>query len=297
MTEQKNTSKPEGTHRRLILKSSLATIAALGTGSVAGLARASAAVVPMTLDEQILNFALNLEYLEAEFYLRAVYGTGLSQSETTGRGTQGTVTGGSMVPFKSDGIRAYATEIANDERHHVDFIRKTLGHASVAEPSIDLKNSFNILAQAAGLGDSFDPFASEENFLLGAFIFEDVGVTAYHGAATLISNKGVLDAAAGILAVEAYHAGIIRVLCYQQGLADAANKIASLRNQLSLAAGATKMTDQGIIYDGKVNLVPSTNLTSLAFERNTDEVLNIVYAGGQSGQFGFFPDRLNGKIN
>ena len=285
-----------GTNRRLLLKTSLATMAALGTGGVASIANASA-LGSMSLDQEILNFALNLEYLEAEYYLRAVYGTGLSGDETSGQGTQGTVTGGGMVPFKSDAVRSYATEIANDERDHVNYLRNALGSARVAEPSIDLKNSFNTLAKAAGLGDTFDPFASEENFLLGAFVFEDVGVTAYHGAASLITNKDVLNSAAGILAVEAYHAGIVRLLCYQAGLIRPADKISNLRQKLSKEAGSKGWTDQGIFFEGKVNLVPTHPKSSIAFERNTDEVLNIVYAGGSSGNFGFFPDKLNGDIH
>lgn len=291
-------NEASGTSRRLLLKSSLATMAALGTGTVSTLAMAQGTRNPgAMLDLDILNFALNLEYLEAEFYLRAVTGTGLSQGDTTGQGTQGTVTGGSAVPFQSDAVRAYATEIADDERKHVEYLRAALGSNKVAEPSIDLKQSFNTLAQAAGLGDSFDPFASEANFLLGAFIFEDVGVTAYHGAAPLIHSKQYLDAAAGILAVEAYHAGIIRLLCYQNGLADQADKVSALRDKLSMQAGAKLHTDQGILFHGTVNLVPSTPPGSLAFQRNTDEVLNIVYAGGASGGFGFFPDKLNGDIH
>nr|MBA3438396.1 ferritin-like domain-containing protein [Pyrinomonadaceae bacterium] len=74
---------------------------------------------PEINDVNILNFALNLEYLEAEYYLRAAFGRGLSDDDITGTGRLGGVTGGRQVQFESDVIRQYAEEIALDEEAHV----------------------------------------------------------------------------------------------------------------------------------------------------------------------------------
>src|SRR5205814_2659724 len=121
--------------------------------------------------------------------------------------------------------------------------------------------------QAAGVinkGQTFDPFASENNFLLSAFLFEDVGVSAYKGAAPLINNKTFLDAAAGILAVEAYHAGIVRTQLFERGLGDVTNKMSDARDSLD---GKADDDDEGVLKDGKANLVPADG-NGIAFGRS-----------------------------
>ena len=282
------------TDRRLFLKS--AGVAGLGVVGAGALGAASPASAAPISDGAVLNFALNLEYLEAEFYSYAAYGTGLKDSQTSGKGKKGGVKGGRKVAFTTPAIQKYAEEIAGDEIDHVNFLRKALGSAKVARPAINIQESFTAAATAAGLiqaGQTFDPYANEDNFLLAAYVFEDVGVTAYKGAAPLISNKTYLEAAAGILAVEAYHAGVVRSALYSKGLQDAAQAISDARDSLD----GKSSKDQGIgSAAGAANLVP-TDKNGIAYSRSADQVLNVVYLNPKSvSKGGFFPRGVNGVI-
>lgn len=273
----------------------------MGGAALAGVALSSKAEAQSSAptDTDILNFALNLEYLEAQFYTLATTGKTIDQvgvGITGGNGSAGgtvTVKANPMVPFQTPLLQQFATELATEEQNHVTFLRTALGASAVAMPNIDLLNSFNALAQAAGLGSTFDPFASESNFLLGAFIFEDVGVTAYLGAAGLISSKTYLDKAAGILAVEAYHAGSIRQRVFAAGAAAqaASSKIAAARASLD----GTGNDDIGVGVSNGAATVVDANADAMAFSRTTTQVLSIVYGGG-SGGGAFYPNGLNGTI-
>ena len=280
---------PKAAPRRFDLEGGLALAAVVAASAVApAQAQAQAAMVT---DVDILNFALNLEYLETEYYLRGLTGSGLTAAETTGTGTLGTVTGGRQVNFTDTSIQQFLTEIANDERGQVNFIRGALGAQAVARPTLNFTDAFNALGAAAGIGP-FDPFANQTNFILGGLLFCETGVTAYHGGGRFIQNKTILDSAAGILAVEAYQSGTLKLLTYQAGAQAIANYNAAVNVKNNLGG---VVADQPITLNGVANLVP-TDANSIAFSRTPAQVLGIVYEGGAQNNYGFFPNRVNGTI-
>ncbi|HEY3781666.1 MAG TPA: ferritin-like domain-containing protein [Fimbriimonadaceae bacterium] len=212
-------------------------------------------------DVAVLQFALNLEYLEAEFYTYATSGQGISTFgiQTSGIGTAGATTGGVQTTFTDPRIKALANEIAADERSHVTLERGALGAAAVAKPAINL----------AALGS----FATQAEFLALARAFEDTGVSAYGGAAALLS-PAVVKVAASILGTEAYHAGLLR-------LEVAENNVASKATD-NFDVPPPPTGTQYVCADSQ----------GLTIQRTPREVLNIVYAGGvKSG--GFFPNGGN----
>ena len=129
-------------------------------------------------DADILNFALNLEYLEASYYLFAATGQGLPAAMLTGTGTQGTITstGAGAIPGLTTLQQQIINEIAYDELAHVKFLRGALTTANaVAVPNINISAAtFGAAATAAGVtnGSAFTPYSSFANFLLGAFILK-----------------------------------------------------------------------------------------------------------------------------
>ncbi len=280
-------------------------------------------------DADILNFALNLEYLEAQFYLYAATGSGLQSSDTTAGSaspyqTVGTVNLGNAaaVPNLTAAQQEILNEIAYEEQEHVRFLRSALGSAAVPMPNIDL-SFFGPLAVAANIttastgSGSFNPFASFDDFLVGGFIFEDVGVTAYAGAAPLISAAGVaagyLTAAAGILAVEAYHAAYIRTTLTASAIAAGsaaaypplgdANLVENLRATLTVGASAAPSTPGSVETALTVptslttasSIVPADPTTAVGFSRTVNQVLHIVYGSPTVGvaSGGFFPNGAN----
>jgi len=295
----------------------MAGVGAVGAATaLAGCSSDQPVVAPISTtvtDADILNFALNLEYLEAEFYLRAATGSGLSAADVGS--SPGAVTGGTQVTGLTSAQQNIINEIAYDEQAHVRFLRSALGSAAVVRPAIDLTNSFNALASAAGIGATFNPFASFDAFIVGAYIFEDVGVTAYAGAAPLISTAGIasgyLAAAAGIMAVEAYHAAYVRTYLTAQAISNSsyaylayANKVSALRatlggnneTTLTVPTGTVPFTATTIAQPSAI--VAATTANAIAYARNTDQVLHIVYGSPTVGvsKGAFFPSGLNGKI-
>ncbi|WCT10832.1 ferritin-like domain-containing protein [Mucilaginibacter jinjuensis] len=134
----------------------------------------------------VLNFALTLEYLEAYFYNQ-----GLAQAN--------------LIPVAH---KSYITTIAGHENAHVAFLKNILGNAAIASPKFDL----------TAKGIFGDVLTNYNTYLLVAEIFEDTGVRAYKGQmGNLLGNQVVLTAALQIHSVEGRHASAIRYLRASRG--------------------------------------------------------------------------------
>jgi hypothetical protein len=126
-------------------------------------------------DVRILNYALTLEYLEAEFYKQALEKGGANGDE---------------------GVKFFATYVAQHEAAHVKALKGALGSAAVKKPKFDFGETVTNIGK----------------FKQTAQVLEDTGVAAYAGQGPNILQQPVLKAALSIHSVEARHAAWIRFI-------------------------------------------------------------------------------------
>jgi rubrerythrin len=128
-------------------------------------------------DIGILNYALTLEYLEAEFY---------KEAKANNRG------GG----FLDDQESVFLDAVVRDEKAHVRGLKAALGKKAVKKPKFDFRNTTS----------------ERQPFLETAFALENTGVGAYSGQAFNIKKPAYLGVALSIVTIEARHAGVIGLL-------------------------------------------------------------------------------------
>jgi hypothetical protein len=243
--------------------------ATAGCGSVFGV-DPSNGPAPSLAD--VLNFALNLEYLEANYYSFIANGTPIPSSQM---GTNpGAITGAiPKIAFSDPNVAALAAQFAAEELAHVTLLRSALqaaGITPVDQPALNLSPYGNIITNDA-------------TFLAVSRSIETVGTSAYEGGIQyLVSSPAVVTVAAVIHDTEAQHEGVLRQFCIAKGI----------------SSPAVDSYDRPPTLSG-TGIFNTSQYTGFNTARNASEVLQILYAAaGKTGvsKGGFFPNGLNGNV-
>jgi len=271
-----------------------ATLATTSLITGCGDSDVQAATTPET---DVLNFALNLEYLEATLYSYLVNGADIPASSTGSSNSTpiGAVTG---APAKLAGLPTQISdllaEIYFDEISHVNTLRIVLGSLAIPRPALKLDTLSAI---------------DNSNYLSYLRLIEDIGVTAYAGVVQSLTQAN-LQASAQILATEAFHSGALRLLAIQNGAAYPTSAApADGFDIIPLDPGPTNSingpTTAGAFFatagtTGNSNSTPSQTNTypGFAYVRSTSQVLAYLYRNTTTGTTsgGFFPSGFNGNI-
>lgn len=262
-------------------------------------------------DIDLLEFPLNLEFLEAEFFLWGASGRGLDAVAPN-------LAGGGPPPL---GVRkALLDPLTNDiilqfglqEVGHLRAIKNTV--RGFSRPLLNLTSAAfgDVMDSAFGrpLIPRFDPYANSVNYLLASYVVPYVGLTGYVGANPKLDSPTAKRLVAGLLAVESGQDAVIRTLLYQNAskivvpykitVAEFTNRISNLRNTL----GKEGVKDEGLVVsktegaEGRISgNILAGDKDSLGYARTPEEILRIVYGkGNESAPGGFYPNGAKGRI-
>ncbi|KAJ7955209.1 Desiccation-related protein PCC13-62 [Quillaja saponaria] len=262
-------------------------------------------------DVGLLEFSLNLEYQEAEFFLHGALGFGL---DVVAPGLSG---GGpppigarkaNLDPLTRDIILQFGYQEVGNLR----AIKRTV--TGFPRPLLNLSTEIfaSGIDRAFGrpLIPPFDPYANTINYLLASYIFPYVGLTEYVGANPNLQSSTSKQLVAGLLGTKSGQDAVIREYLYERAalevhpygitVAEFTNRISELGNRLARAG----LKHEGLVVppsngaDGKVaGNVLSGDQNSLSYARTPEETLRILYlTGDEHGPGGFFPGGADGRI-
>ncbi|GLT42488.1 hypothetical protein SLA2020_164840 [Shorea laevis] len=262
-------------------------------------------------DKDRIEFAQNLEFLEAEFFLRGSMGKGLDSFDP-----QLAKNGPEPIGARKANLDPLTFRIIQEFGYQeIGHLRAIVDEVDgIQRPLLDLSPEVfaTIFNKAVGytLNPPFDPYANSLNFLLGCYVIPYEGLVGYEGTIPSLQYYSSRRLVSGLLGVESGQDAVIRTLLYERAeekvppynitVAELTNKISVLRNQLAMCG----VKDEGLIvplFLGAENLtdsnILSANAYSISYARNPQEILRTVYGSGSEYiPGGFYPHGANGEI-
>ncbi|KAL3678992.1 hypothetical protein R1sor_021948 [Riccia sorocarpa] len=272
-------------------------------------------------DRDLIAFPLNLEFLEAEFFLFGAYGYGLDvQAPYLAAGGPPPVGGqkAQLDPLTNDLVAQMGLQ-------EVGHVRESLGPDAFPRPLLNIGEATwaTILNSAfrRPLDPPFNPYVNSINYMLASYTIPYVGLTGYVGTNPQLLGSGAKRLVAGLLGVEAGQDAIIRTWLYERRdqivepygftVAEATDAISKLRNLdhngLVALAGAPVpyvIDDEGLVVPIEVGAerqttgnILSADVNSLSYARTPEQILPIVYSSGDPRvPGGFYPLGARGRI-
>ncbi|XP_019186242.1 PREDICTED: desiccation-related protein PCC13-62-like [Ipomoea nil] len=262
-------------------------------------------------DRDLLEFPLNLEYLEAEFFLWGAFGYGLDKQAPN-------LTGGGPAPIGvkkaklSPLVKDIIGQFGLQEVGHVRAIKETVPGFPRPLLNLSAETFATVINDAFGkpLEPTFDPYANDINYVIASYVIPYVGLTGYVGANPKLVSYIAKRLVAGLLGVEAGQDAVLRAILYERKdeevapygitVAEFTDRISDLRNKL----GKAGVKDEGLVVEPSQGPegISSGNIlagdaNSLSYDRTPAEILRIVYGtGNENKPGGFYPKGADGKI-